>query len=235
MGLNPYVYFANFYLFTYELEFVRRVVHVYATSAPGTEPRLEALRVLRAFAHVFCYVDDLGAITHDPECFDAYLSREFQRYGIHGLYPPSLVLTDTSVSGGRRAHYMDLDIHRPGPSMPLAIDIYDRRSEPECLARVAPVRMPAPDTMLAASVGRNILVSQMIRFQRLCSYAGYFARRTALYLLAMTREGYAESSLWRTVRRHLAGFAWRYGLSPDRLLGLVWEFFYELSCEGGCG
>lgn len=153
MGLNPCVYFANYYLYTYELQFVRRVVHVYGISAPDSEPRRAALRVLRAFAHVFRHVDNLGAITHDPECFIAYLSREFQGHGIRGLYPPSLVLTDTSVHGGRRAHYMDLGIHRLGPSMPLAIDIYIRRSEPEFLAPVTPVRLPSPDTMLAATVG----------------------------------------------------------------------------------
>ena len=38
--------------------------------------------------------------------------------------------------------------------------------------------------MLATSVGRNIVIAQMIRFQRLCSYAqaGLFASRTAQYV-----------------------------------------------------
>ncbi len=131
MGLNPCVYFANFYLFTYELEFLRGVVQVYESSLPGSLPRQEALRVLRAFAYVFRYVDDLGAVTHDPECFAEYLPRSFQRHGIHGLYPDTLVLTDTSVAGSSRAHYMDLHIHRPARSLPSAVDIYDRRVEPE--------------------------------------------------------------------------------------------------------
>lgn len=234
MGLNPCVYFANFYLFTYELEFLQRVVHVYESSPVGSAPRGEAFRVLRAFAHVFRYVDDLGAITHDPECFDAFLLRTFQRNGIHGLYPPSLVLTDTSVEGGRRAHYMDLDIHRPSPSMPLAVDIYDRRAEPEFVERITPVRMPYPDSMLSVTVGRNILVAQMIRFQRLCSYAGYFARRTAMYVFEMLRVGYPEAALLRTVERHMPHMAWHFGLSPTRLMALVREFLEELPRVGGC-
>ena len=144
------------------------------------------------------------------------------------------MLTDTSVDGGRRAHYMDLEIHRPTSSMPLATDIYDRRSEPEFIARVLPVRMPSPDSMLASSVGRNILVAQMIRFQRLCSYAGYFARRTADYLSEMARMGYSEESLWRTVHRHIHHLSWHYGLSPDRLMALIREYFYTLPRVGGC-
>ena len=235
MGLNPCVYFANFYLFTYELEFVRSVVHVLDHSPPGCEAWEEAIRVLRAFAHVFRYVDDLGAITHDLECFRACLSRAFRRHGIAGIYPEFLVLTDTSVDGGRSAHYMDVDIHRPTRGMPLATDIYDRRSEPEFIARVMPVRMPSPDSMLDPSVGRNILVAQMIRFQRLCSYAGYFARRTAAYLRDMVSMGYQEDSLWRTVQRHIHHLSWHYGLSPDRLMVLVREFFCELPRVGGCG
>jgi hypothetical protein len=77
------------------------------------------------------YIDDLGAVTHDPQCFAEFLPRSFQRQGIHGLYPDALVLTDTSVAGGRRAHSMDLHIDRPARSMPLAVDVYDRRAEPE--------------------------------------------------------------------------------------------------------
>lgn len=42
---------------------------------------------------------------------------------------------------------MDLDIHSLGHGMPLATDIYDRRSEP-FVDRVIPVRFPYPDTML---------------------------------------------------------------------------------------
>ena len=96
---------------------MRRVVQVYESSPPGSLPRQEALRVLAAFAYVFRSVDDLGAVTHDPECFAEYLPRSFQRHGICGLYPDTLVLTDTSVAGGRRAHYMDLHIHRPARSI----------------------------------------------------------------------------------------------------------------------
>lgn len=199
MGRNPCVYFANFYLFTYELDFVRSVVYVLDHSPHGSDAWLEAVRLLRAFAHVFRYVDDLGAITHAPESFAAYLSRAFQRHGIRGLHPEFLVLTDTSVDGGHSAHYMDLHMHRPISSMPLAIDIYDRRSEPDFIARVMPVRMPSPNSMLAVSVGRNILVAHMIRFQRLCTYAGYFASQTADYLHEMVRIGHPEGSLWRAV------------------------------------
>lgn len=88
--------------------------------------------------------------------------------------------------------------------------------------------------MLATSVGRNILVAQMIRFQRLCSYAGYFASRSAQYVYDMVSIGYSEHMLWRTVERHMPGLAWHYGVSPHRLMVLVWEFFYQLPRVRGC-
>lgn len=80
---------------------------------------------------------------------------------------------------------LDLRIHRPGPHMPLAIDIYDRRSEPQFADRLTPFRLPHPDSMLWVSIGRNVLEAQMIRFSRLCTYAGYFAHRTAVCIRDM--------------------------------------------------
>jgi hypothetical protein len=84
---------------------------------------------------------------------------------------------------------MDLHIHRPGPHMPLAIDIYDRRSEPLFADRVTPVRLTHPDSMLWVSVGRNVLEAQMIKFSRLCTYTGCFAHRTAVYIRDMLAVG----------------------------------------------
>jgi hypothetical protein len=46
MGLNPCLYFANFHLFSCELEFLQRVLQVYESCLAGSLPRLEALQVL---------------------------------------------------------------------------------------------------------------------------------------------------------------------------------------------
>lgn len=39
---------------------------------------------MRAYAHVFRFVDDLRSFTNDPVRFALYLSRGFVRHGIHG-------------------------------------------------------------------------------------------------------------------------------------------------------
>ncbi len=145
-----------------------------------------------------------------------------------------IVLSSTTVDDGLCAHFMDLDIHRPGPRMPLATDIYDRRSEPQFVERVTPVRLPFPDSMLWVSVGRNVLEGQMTRFSRLCTYAGYFAHRTAVYVRDMINVGYPTRRLWGTVERRAPAFAWRYGLSPNRLFLLIREHFRDLPGVGGC-
>lgn len=43
---------------------------------------------------------------------------------------------------------------RPSRSMPMAVDFYDRRAEPEFLQCIHPIRMPHRNTMLITSVGR---------------------------------------------------------------------------------
>lgn len=58
---------------------------------------------------------------------------------------------------------MDLHIHRPVRSLPLAVDIYDKRTEREFVQHVTPVRMPVPATRLATSADRDVVVAQMIR------------------------------------------------------------------------
>ena len=118
--------------------------------------------------------------------------------------------------------------------MPLAVDIYDRRAEPEFVQRIDPVRLPSPDSMLSREVGRNILAAQMMRYQRLCTYAGYYARQVAHLLHRMVGMGYREGELWRTVEGHISQDAWRYGVSDGRLFALVWEFFYRLPRVRGC-
>ena len=75
----------------------------------------------------------------------------------------------------------------------------------------------------------------MIRFARLCSYVGYFAHRTALYISSMVGVGFSEHRLWGTVVRRLPSLSWRYGFSSSRLLELIREHSRELPGVGGCG
>jgi hypothetical protein len=141
----------------------------------------------------FRYVDDLGAGTHDPEVFAARIPAA----GYSWFVTDTVVLTDTSCwrpPGAHSVGYMDLHIHRTARSMPLAADVYDRRAEPEFVQHITPIRIPTQiPCLLDLSVGTFSCTRSA--FRDLCTYAGYFASRTARYVCDMVCLGYREPML----------------------------------------
>ena len=75
--------------------------------------------------------------------------------------------------------------------------------------------------------------SSSSRFSRLCTYAGYFAHSTAVYIRDMLAVGYPSRRLWAVVERRAPAFAWRCGLTGARLLLLIREHFHGFPGVGG--
>ena len=229
MGLNPCVFIANYYLFMYERQFYLQMLH--ALHHGDDIQRHTAERVLAAFVYSFRYVDDWGSVTFDSEFQRFWLSQAHVLHGLRGIYPASLVLADTSIAGGLRAHYMDIHIHRLWYRGPLLTDIYDRRQEPRFQALVTPVRLPHAQSAIWSGCGYSVLYSQLVRFHDLCSYSVYWARNAARLILDMIVVDYDCSRLLRLLSRHVPQFSWRYGLSPQRLYQLVLEHMREFLCR----
>ena len=70
------------------------------------------------------------------------LSASFSSFGIHGIYPDVLTFTNNTITGGHRAYFMDLPIHRLLLAGPKFNDLYDRSSEEEIRRRVTFICMP---------------------------------------------------------------------------------------------
>ena len=103
MGTNPGTHLANFYLFSYELEFITSLATAAATAAAASDYSL--LAVLKAFRNMVRFVDDILSISN--EFFEGRLKySEVDSYGIKGLYPDCLVLSLEQLSM-KVVHFLD--------------------------------------------------------------------------------------------------------------------------------
>jgi len=180
MGTNCAGFLANLYCFTYELDFLKRVVE--------DKNYILAQEMLRTRR----YIDDLIAIncTHLPG----------KLYLPEGIYP-SQILSLVLAADGETVPYMDLLI-RQNRRRGLITAIYDKRLDDK-YADIKVIRYPDTQSILATKAKCGIVTSQMYRFLRRCSLATDFVYNTALVLHRLMGKGYQTSLLWAQVRRFL--------------------------------
>ncbi len=124
MGTNCVVYLANFYLFTYEFDFIKRLLKSYTCPV-----------VLHRLSLVCRFVDDL--FVPDFPDFENFTYLNQGSFG-SGIYPKtSCGLNCTSK--GLSCNFLDLAV-RQSPQG-LSCDIFDKRSQPE-YAGIEMIRMP---------------------------------------------------------------------------------------------
>ena len=150
MGINPAVYFANYYLFVYEYLFLRDAIQVY--NSGNRVVRRDVLNVLWAFKFTKRFVDDLSVLTKtEPRFLDNYLfNDQVDANGVHGIYPRPLVLHSTTVESGRILRSLDVEVF-PENSVtgPLFTRLYDKRRQP-CFAQAMTLMcFPAIDSKLS--------------------------------------------------------------------------------------
>ena len=222
MGVNPAVYFANLYLFTYEWDFVHRLITVHA--APHTAPaqRVLALKALRAFQWVARYIDDLLIITSagiSMEFVSLFLYVEQPHQGLTGIYPPSLTLSSTSQPVGMTAKYMDvylcLAFQHHGP---IVTKLYDKRREPEFHSRIAAIRLQHMSTCLSSTCKWNIFDGQFVRLTRIISDVGNFVDEVVILITDLRRMGYPLTGLLVRLRRRINTTPILYGVARGTTL-----------------
>ena len=134
MGTNCAVYLANWYLFTYELKFVRKVIEA------------GRLDLLLAFKHSKRYIDDCLSI-NNPFFWSKFalpFCNEIVEDGISGIYPDSLELNEKQFSIND-VHFLDVRIEKIGRKWTMSI--YDKR-EWAHLKRVQNNKFPDIDSFL---------------------------------------------------------------------------------------
>ncbi len=182
MGTNCAGLLANLYLYTFEFDFMERLI------------ANNDMQMLNRFVHTCRYIDDVLAI--DNPSFHAHL---YQAAGRPGIYPQAS-LTLKLTSSGTACNYLDLNVTHNKRGW--RTRIYDKRLEPK-FSMIKFIRFPAIDSALSDTAKYGVVLSQLHRFSRLCSYKQDFVRETVSLLHALVLKGYDMSIMLHQVKNFL--------------------------------
>jgi hypothetical protein len=156
MGTNCVVYLANFYLFTYEFDFIKHLL-----KSDTCPVMLHSLSLVRRF------VDDL--FVPDFPDFENFMYLNQDSFG-SGIYPKTSCELNCTPKGFS-CNFLDLTVKQSPQG--LSCDIFDKRSQPEC-AGIEMFRMPHVHSNISMTAKLGVINSQFYRFLRLCSCKKFF-------------------------------------------------------------
>ncbi len=180
MGTNCVVYLANFYLFTYEFDFVKHLLK--SNTCPV---------VLHSLSLVCRYVDDL--FVPDFADFENFMYQD--SFG-SGIYPKtSCELNCTSK--GFSCNFFALTV-RQSPQG-LSCDIFDKCSQPE-YAGIEMIRMPHVHSNISMTAKLGVINSKFYRFLRLRSCKKFFVFQMVSLIVFLKAKGYPLKVLLKRTR-----------------------------------
>jgi hypothetical protein len=178
MGTNCAVYLANFFLFTYELDFIRTLI---------AENKFD---VLKAFANTFRYIDDVLPLNNP--FFETYLP---------SIYPHSLKVNLEQT--GNTVHFLDLIIKcKNSKKFPFTTDLFDKRTLPK-FANLPMTRYPHRSSFVPAHFGLNIVTSQGFRLLRRCLRKKDFIFHFAKIITELYSKGFSKKLLFKTAGKFI--------------------------------
>jgi len=195
MGTNCAVFLANYYLFYFELAFIRKLVTT------------KKFALLTSFALSKRYIDDLLSINNPHfERFALKPNDVVVEDNITGIYPRSLTL-NLEQSSTSSVHFLDVLIYRHNYTW--YTKIFDKREVPP-LNRVSDGKYPCMDSFLSDNSKYSVLTSQLHRYSRICIRRKDFifrARKIICYLMA---KGYKRHILFARALSFMRKFHFRY-------------------------
>ncbi len=201
MGTNCAVYLANYYLFSYEFDFLSQLRHI--------RDRQIVKCILWNFAFTVRYIDDLMTIGNSLIELLMYKNQNYQ--GVHGMYPEFLSLS--MASEGPNAHFMDLtvctsfDTTCELPFGALTTLLYDKRREP-AYDHFTIVKFPFASSKLSYRCKYNILDSQFHRYRRIIlDKKNFIIEMASLIKFLVQHRGYSLHFL--TQRLHILLHDWK--------------------------
>lgn len=214
MGINPAVFFTNYYLFVYEFIFMQDAIQTF-NGATSRAQRWEVLRVLQAFRFTKRFVDDLSILTLTPPNFvENFLYVDQVHNGVHGIYPRPLVLHSTTVQNGRILRSLDVEVFPAhGVSGPLFTRLYDKRRQPAFTRALTIMRFPAADSKLSTTCKLNVFDSRFVSMARIITDVGSFVAEVVSLMVDMARDGYSRSALLRRCRRRISLTPFLFGIA----------------------
>lgn len=181
MGTNCAPALANLYLYSYECEFMDRIV-----ISHGAE-------YARSFHESYRFIDDTLSV-HNPH-WREWVSVPADEGGI---YPRELTLNDTTVSE-TRVHFLGMEIEDPRrEDGKLVVNVFDKRKEFPFSVR----RYPHTCSVIPRSIPYGVFTGQLHRFSRICSDARSFVHNAVFVAQTLRAQGCST----RVLRRKFHAF-----------------------------
>jgi len=182
MGSNCVVYLANFYLFTYEFDFIKCLLK------SGTCPV-----VLHRLSLVRTFVDDL--FVPDFPDFVNFMYFNQDSFG-SGIYPKKSCELNC-MSKGFSCNFLDLVVRQTPQG--LSSDIFDKDFQPD-YAGIEMIRMPHVHSNISMTAKLGIINSQCYRFLRLCSCKKFFVFQMVSLIVFLEVKGYPSKIPLKRIR-----------------------------------
>jgi hypothetical protein len=160
MGTNSAHLLADLFLYSYEAEFIQKILH----------EKKKNLAV--AFNWTFRYIDDVLSIT----------SNQFHA-SVDSIYPSELTIKDTTKSS-TSASYLDVLLELD-TNCNITTRLYDKQDD----FNFSTVNFPYLCSNIPASPAYGVYISQLIQYARACStYDHFFVRGSLLKNKFMSQE-----------------------------------------------
>jgi hypothetical protein len=230
MGASPCVYIANYYLLSYELTFYRRIIHVLASGVFSLESKLFARRLLLTYRFMGRYIDDTGALTHNPSLFHDFLYNTASRYGLHGIYPHFLGFKVTSLPNRKEMIMLNVHLTLIGPEFGIGDTVVTgvyRKDSAFFNYKAKPLRLPDPNSLIPHAYKYGVVRSQLIAHQRLCNTREEFLIAVIHLVRAFEGRGYYLPKVFGMVRQELGSLPHTYGTTAKGLYGLFRAYYHR--------
>ncbi len=203
MGANCLVFLANFYLFIYEFDFIKRLLK--SNTCPVVLHRLSLVRR---------FVDDL--FVPDFPDFVKFMYHNQDSFG-SSIYPKTSCELDCT-SEGFSCNFLDLAV-RQSPQG-LSCDIFDKHSQPE-YAFIEMIRMTHVHSNISMTAKLGFINSQFYRFLRLCSCKKFFVFQMVSLIVFLKAKGYPLKVLLKRTRGLLLKEKFLFGISAFGIFRMI--------------
>jgi hypothetical protein len=203
MGTNCAVYLANFYLFTFEFDFIKCLLK--SNKCPVVLHRLPlACR----------FVDDLFVPDFPDFVNFMYLNQD--SFG-SSIYPKTSCELNCTPKGFS-CNFLDLAV-RQSPRG-LSCDVFDNCSQPE-YAGIKMIRMPHVHSNISITAKLGVVNSQFYRFLRLCSCKKLFVVQMVSLIVVLKARDYPLKVLLKRTRGFFLKEKFLFGISTFGIFRMI--------------
>jgi len=209
MGTNCAVYLANFYLFSYEFDFLELLLKY--NTCPVVLHRLSLVRR---------FVDDLFV----PDFPDLENFMYLDQYFFGGSTYPKSSRKLNCTSKGFSCNFLNLAVKQSPQG--ISCDIFDKCSQPE----IEMIHMPHVHSNIPITAKLGVINSQFCRFLRLCSCKEFFVSQMVSLIVLLKNKGYPLKILLNRTRGLLNIEKFLFGISA---FGVFQTVLCIKSCKWG--